>query len=143
MLLAIALPKPRFRWSVLTGRCRTRIAAGLVLLAIAAGYGLFSGQRFARRNSDEKAFDQPLVRIGHALTPLPFHMQGFTPQSDRELYLAAVITDQQDVSFGLTVLALRMIVTLTVGGIGLVLLTAGSTEWEIRSEAPIGGTSLS
>jgi len=131
--------KPRFRWSALTGRCRTRIAAGLLMLAIAVGYGLFAGQRFARRSNDEQVFDQPLVRFAHALTPLPLQMRGFIPLSDRELYLATVITDQQDISFGLTMLVLRMIVALTVGGIGLVLLTAGSTEWEVRSELTVDG----
>lgn len=41
---------------------------------------------------------------------------------------------RQDALFGMTVLALRLIVALTVAGLGLVLLTAGSTEWELRSE---------
>ena len=137
MAFSLKLPKPRFRWSALTGRCRARLAVGLLVLAIAIGYGLFAGQRFAHRSNDEKVFDQPLVRLGHALTPLPFDMSRFTPQSDRELYMAAVITDQQDINFGLTMLVLRMIVALTIGGIGLVLLTAGSTEWEVRSELPV------
>jgi hypothetical protein len=50
------------------------------------------------------------------------------------LYLATVISDQHDMINGLTVLALRMVLALTAGGFGLVLLTAGSTEWELRSE---------
>jgi hypothetical protein len=32
----------------------------------------------------------------------------------------------------------RLLATVTVGGLGLVLLTAGSTEWEIRSEGRAG-----
>ena len=39
---------------------------------------------------------------------------------------------------GLTLLALRLILAVTAGGFGLILLTAGSTEWEIRSEAGPG-----
>jgi hypothetical protein len=37
-------------------------------------------------------------------------------------------------NIALTVLMLRMVAAATAGGIGLVLLTAGSTEWELRSE---------
>jgi hypothetical protein len=33
------------------------------------------------------------------------------------------------------VLAVRLILAATSGEFGLILLTAGSTEWEIRSEA--------
>ena len=106
---------------------------------MAAGYGLYAGQRFSRRNRDERAFDQPLVRLGRGLTPAPVHLRSVTPQNARELYLVTVISDQQDVMFGLTVLVLRMIATLTAGGLGLVLLTAGSTEWEIRSETHARG----
>lgn len=125
----------RFQWSLLRGRCRRRIIAGLVLLVVAVGYGSYAGQRFGIRGNDERVFDQALARLGHALTPPPVHMRGFSPQSDRELYLVTVVSDQQDIMFGLTMLVLRMIAALTVAGIGLVLLTAGSTEWEIRSEA--------
>jgi len=35
--------------------------------------------------------------------------------------------------FGIVVLMLRAIITLTVAGLSLVALTAGATEWEIRS----------
>ncbi|MEI6669517.1 MAG: hypothetical protein WCP29_15310 [Acidobacteriota bacterium] len=127
-------PTTRFHWSALRGRCRRRVIIGLALLAVAAGYGAYAGQRFGVRGDDEGAFDQVLARQGHALTPPPVHLRGFSPQSDREVYLLTVIGDQHDIMFGLTMLVLRMIATLTVAGIGLVLLTAGSTEWEIRSE---------
>jgi hypothetical protein len=56
------------------------------------------------------------------------------PENSRELYLAAVITDQQDVMLGLVLFILRMIAAITSGGLGLVLVTAGATEWEVRSE---------
>jgi hypothetical protein len=128
-------PSTRFQWSALRGRCRRRIAVGLVLLIVGGCYAAYAGQRFGTRGNDEGVFDQELARLGHVLTPPPVHMRGISPANDRELYLMAVIKDQQDITFGLTMLVLRMIATLTVGGIGLVLLTAGSTEWEIRSEA--------
>ena len=69
------------------------------------------------------------------MNPPPVHLRAYVPQNDRELYLAAVISDQHDMINGLTVLALRLILAGTAGGFGLILLTAGSTEWEIRSEA--------
>jgi len=134
MPFRLKTPTPRFRWSALKGRCRPRIVAGLVMLAVAAGYGLYASQRFSGRSRDERAFDQPIVRLGRALTPAPVHLRTITPQNARELYLVTVISDQQDIMYGLTVLVLRMIAILTVAGLGLVLLTAGSTEWEIRSE---------
>lgn len=135
MPFRLKLPTSRFHWSALRGRCRRRITVGLVLLVVAASYGAYAGQRLGERGNDEGVFDQPLARLGHALTPPPVHIRGFSPQSDRELYLLTVVSDQQDIMFGLTMLVLRMIATLTVAGTGLVLLTAGSTEWEIRSEA--------
>ena len=46
---------------------------------------------------------------------------------------AGLARDQQDLLFGITVLLLRLVVTGTVAGVGLILLTAGSTEWELRS----------
>jgi hypothetical protein len=134
MSLRLSFPTPRFAWSELRGRCRTRLAAGLIVLAIAAAYAAWAGHQFAVRGGDTRAFDQPLVHLAARMTPPPAGLRGIQPRNDRELYLLAVITDQQDVLFGLTVLVLRMIVALTVGGIGLVLLTAGSTEWEMRSE---------
>jgi len=125
----------RFRWSALRGRCRRHLVAGVLILAAAAAYAWFAGAHMARRGSDERAFDQPLLRLAVRLTPPPAHLFQHQPQNDRELYLATVIEDQRDMITGLTVLLLRMIVAVTAGGIGLVLLTAGSTEWEIRSGA--------
>lgn len=126
--------KTRFVWSALRGACRRRLIAGLVLLALALGYGIYAGRQFGRRGSDAHVLDQPLVRAARGLTPAPRHLRSIEPANDRELYLVTVISDQQDVTFGLTLLILRTIVALTLGGLGLVLLTAGSTEWEIRSE---------
>jgi hypothetical protein len=128
----------RFRRSALTGRCRRRLLGGLVLLAAAAAYASFAGAQMARRGADDHAFDQPLVRISARMNPLPAHLRAYVPQNDRELYLAAVISDQHDMINALTVLALRLILAVTAGGFGLILLTAGSTEWEIRSEAASG-----
>lgn len=128
-------PSTRFHWSALRGRCKRRIVAGLILLLVAALYATYAGQRFGTRGNDDGVFDQQLARLGHLMTPPPVHMRSISPQNERELYLVTVVKDQQDITFGLTMLVLRMIATLTVGGIGLVLLTAGSTEWEIRSEA--------
>lgn len=63
------------------------------------------------------------------------HLGSVVPENNRELYLVTVISDQQDTMFGLTLLVLRMILALTIGGFGLVLMTAGATEWEVLSEA--------
>jgi hypothetical protein len=125
----------QFRWSALKGRCRRRLAAGLLILAAATAYAWFAGSQLARRGSDEGAFDQPLVRFAARMNPLPAHLHQYEPQNGRELYLATVIRDQRDMLVGLTALLLRMIAAVTLGGLGLVLLTAGSTEWEVRSEA--------
>jgi len=134
MPIRLPVRSPRFAWSALGGRCRARLVAGLVVLGVAAGCGIFAGRQFAERGRDARAFDQPLVRLGADLTRPPALVAALQPSNDRELYLLAVISDQRDMLFGLTVLMLRMIVTLTFGGIGIVLLTAGSTEWEVRSE---------
>ena len=128
----------QFRWSALKGRCRRRLAAGLLVLVAAAAYAWFAGSQMARRGSDEGAFDQPLVRFAARMNPLPPHLHQYQPQNDRELYLATVIKDQRDMLVGLTALMLRMIAAVTAGGIGLTLLTAGSTEWEVRSEPAPG-----
>jgi hypothetical protein len=75
------------------------------------------------------------------VTAIPEDALRLTPMSDRELYLKAVLTDQQDLTFGMALFMLRMILTVTIGGIGMVLLTAASTEWEIRSatSSPVSG----
>jgi hypothetical protein len=74
------------------------------------------------------------VRAAQRMVPPPKHLKDVWPENSRELYLAAVITDQQDVMFGLVLLMIRMIAAATAGGLGLVLVTAGATEWEVRSE---------
>ena len=124
----------RFAWSALHGRCRRRIAGGLILLIVGMALIVWAGHRFGQRGSEALGFDQPLVRFAARLTQTPPGLRDFKPKDDREVYLATVITDQQDVLFGVTVLAFRLIGALTLLGLGLVLLTAGSTEWEIRSE---------
>jgi hypothetical protein len=129
---------PRFIRSVFRGRCRRNLRTGLVLLVLAGSYAGWAGQRFSARGADAHAFDQVLVRYGAALVVPPVHLQGFVPQNDRELYLFTVVSDDKDVMDGLTILLLRMIVSMSMGGLGLVLLTAGATEWEVRSELPPG-----
>jgi hypothetical protein len=130
------MSKSRFERSLLRGRCRRNLVAGLILLALTVGYGSWGANRFGRRGADANAFDQPIVRAALRMVPPPFHLKDVFPRTDRELYLSTVISDQQDVMFGLALLILRMIVTLTFGGLGLVLVSAGATEWEIRSECP-------
>ncbi len=135
MPIAFQLPKSRFRWSALRGRCRVRILVGLAVLLLALAYTSYAGQRFGHRGYDDRGFDTPIVRLAHTFTPPPRHMRDMTAENERELYLITVISDQQDVVFGLTAFLLRMVVSTTIAGFGLILLTAGSTEWEIRSEA--------
>ena len=130
---------PRFHWSVLRGRCRRNLLGGLVLLLMAIAYGTWAGNRFRTRGADATAFDQPIVRAATQMVTAPPHLLGIKPQNDREVYLVTVVSDQQDVMLGLVVLLLRTIVALTVGGLGLVLTTAGATEWEIRSEVAAPG----
>jgi hypothetical protein len=128
----------RFRWSALNRRARRRLAGGLVLLAAALAYAAFAGFGLASRAADERAFDQPLVRLATRMNPLPSDLFLYEPRSDREIYLAAAFRDQRDMSIALTAFVLRMIGAVTAGGFGLILLTAGSTEWEVRSEAAAG-----
>ena len=130
---------PRFHWSVLRGRCRRNLLGGLVLLLMAIAYGTWAGDRFRTRGADATAFDQPIVRAATQMVTAPPHLRAVQPQNDREVYLMTVVSDQHDVMFGLVVILLRMIVALTIGGLGLVLTTAGATEWEIRSELVLRG----
>ena len=118
------------------GRCRRRLLAGLVVVIIAGGYGSWAVWRLGQRGGDSQSFDQPLVQLAARLTSLPEALRGARAQTYREQYLMAVIGHQRDTMLGLTVLILRMIGTVTAAGLGLILLTAGSTEWEIRSETP-------
>ena len=94
------------------------------MLFVAGGHGIWAASHLSVRGSDDRTFDQVLVSAARSATPLPDMVRRMTPQSDNELYLKAVITDQQDLVFGM----------VTIGGLGMVLLTAASTEWEIRSE---------
>ncbi len=126
--------RARFDRGRFRGRCRRNLLAGLVLALIGIVYGGWGARQFGRRGADATAFDQPLVRAAARMVRLPSHLRTIQPQNSRELYLLAVVTDEQDVLFGLVVLMLRVIVSLTVGGLGLVLVTAGATEWEVRSE---------
>jgi hypothetical protein len=125
--------RARFDRALFHGRCRRNLLAGLFLLTVALLYSSLAGQHFRHRGADATAFDQPLVRAAQALVVEPADLRGLQPQNDRELYLRTVVSDQHDVLFGLVVLLLRFIVALTIGGLGLVLVTAGATEWEIRS----------
>lgn len=134
-------PRSRFSWAVFHGRCRRRLLAGLVLLALAAAYAAYGARQFGRRGADGSAFDRAVVvRLAHAMTPPPVHLRGIEPSNSRELYLLTVIADQQDVLTGLTVLLLRLIPAVTLGVLGMVLVTGGSTEWEVRSEIAAGYT---
>ena len=123
----------RFQWPLFRGRCRRNLLAGLVLAIVAGTYAGWAAQRFSARGADARAFDQPLVRYGSWIVGQPMHLRDVQPQNDRELYLLTVISDQRDVMVGLTILLLRMIISMSVGGLGMVLLTAGATEWEVRS----------
>jgi hypothetical protein len=128
------MSKPRFDRFAFRGRCRRNLLTGLVLMALGVAYGSWGAWQFGQRGADARAFDQPMVRAAQRMVPLPKHLKDVWPENSRELYLAAVITDQQDVMLGLVLFMLRMIAALTAGGLGLVLVTAGATEWEVRSE---------
>jgi hypothetical protein len=125
----------RFDRSLFRGRCRRNLLAGLVLVVLGVAYGTWGANQFGLRGADIRAFDQPVVRAAQRMVPPPKHLKDVWPENSRELYLAAVITDQQDVLLGLVLLMLRMIAALTAGGLGLVLVTAGATEWEVRTAA--------
>lgn len=124
----------RFSWDVFAGRIRRRILTGLLLFAVAVAYGTWAGRRLAERGSERGTFDQPLVRAAGRLVRRPDRIPDVRERTFAEAELAAIARDQQDLLFGLTVLLLRLLATGTIAGLGLVLLTAGSTEWEIRSE---------
>ena len=128
----------RYRWSALNRRARRRLLAGSLLLLAAVAYAAFAGFHMARRGADARAFDQPVVRLAARMNPLPVHLFMYEPQTGREDYLAAVIRDQRDMTIALTALVFRMIAAMTAGGFGVILMTAGSIEWEVRSEAAPG-----
>jgi hypothetical protein len=124
----------RFTWSVFHGRCRRNLLVGLALFVLAAAYAAFAAAHFASRGTDRYAFDRPLVRFAQGMIHQPLLVRAVPPRNNREFYLLTVISDKDDVLKGTTVLMLRMIIVMTAGGLGLVLLTAGATEWEVRSE---------
>lgn len=125
----------RFSMALFTGRARARILGGLLVLALSLGYGAWATRRLGQRGSERGTFDQPLVDVAGRLVQRPDRLPEVPVETSLELELSAVARDQQDLLFGLTVLLLRLVATGTVAGLGLILLTAGSTEWEIRSEA--------
>jgi len=125
----------RFKWPVFRGRCRRNLLAGLVLFVLAGGYGSWAAYRFASGDDGGHAFDRAVVQLAPPMIREPRHLSGVQPRNITEFYLLSVISDQRDALVGMTVLALRGIIALTAAGLGLVLLTAGATEWEIRSEA--------
>jgi hypothetical protein len=124
----------RFSWAVFHGRVRTRVVLGAVILSLALGYGTWATRRLGQRGSERGTFDQPLVAAAGQLVRRPDRIPDVAVRTLTELELSAVARDQQDLLFGLAVLLMRLLVTGTVAGLGLILLTAGSTEWEIRSE---------
>ena len=138
-----------FLWSEFRSHARTRLLIGLVLLVIGLGYGSWAALRFGIRGADAVGFDRPIVDAARSLVPAPLVTQTMRPTNNRELVMMGAVFGQHDTVVGLTVLLLRLIAALTVVGFGLVLLTAGSTEWEVRSEfararrqPPAGGAAL-
>lgn len=125
----------RFDRKALRGRSRRNLAGGLLLLILSLAYGSWATARLATRGAERTTFDTPVVRVAASLVTSPDVRPDFDPKTSTEFYLLAVITDQQDILFGLTLLVLRLLVAGTAAGLGLVLLTAGATEWEVRSEA--------
>jgi hypothetical protein len=124
-----------FHWSAFRGRARTRVLFGVAVLAVALAYGTWATRRLGERGAERATFDQPLVRTAARLIQAPDRLPRIEPRTSVEVELLAVARDQQDVLFGLTVLLLRLLLTGTVAGLGMVLLTAGSTEWELASAA--------
>jgi hypothetical protein len=126
---------PRFRRSALNRRARWRLVGGLLLLFLSLAYATWGAARLGTAGDDGRALDRPLVGVAARMTaPLRRFVPQGEPRTEDEQMLRAIVRDQQDVVFGLTVLLLRLVLASTVGGLGLVLLTAGSTEWELRSE---------
>lgn len=120
------------------GRTRTRVLLGLLILCVALTYGTWAARRLGQRGSERGTFDQPLVEVAGRVVRRPDRIPDIAVRTSKEVELAAIARDQQDLLFGMTVLLVRLIAAVTVGGLGLILLTAGSTEWEIRSEGRAG-----
>lgn len=126
-----------FLWSALSGRCRRRMAWGLALLALGLCYAGWSGVRLAR-GEPRSTIDAPIANAAAVMVAPPALPRGFDLNDDRQVDLFAAVLNRQDALFGMTVLMLRLIVAFTVAGLGLVLLTAGSTEWQLLSELARG-----
>jgi hypothetical protein len=124
----------RFKWSVFRGRCRRNLLVGLVVFVLAGLYGTWAAHRFAARSDDTHAFDRALTQLAQPMVRQPAQLRTIEPRNITELYLMSIISDQRNALAGITVLMLRCIFALTAAGLGLVLLTAGATEWEVRSE---------
>ena len=124
----------RFKWSVFGGRCRRNLLTGLMLCILAGTYGTWAAHRLASRGADALAFDRPIVSVARSLARSPVPVSAIRPQNMREVYLKTVISDDRDVLEGLTAFLLRLVIVMTTGALGMVLLTAGATEWEVRSE---------
>ena len=133
MAIRSARVSQRFRWSLFQGRCRRNLLVGLVLCVVAGAYGSWAAHRLANRGADARAFDRPLVSLAQSLVRPPAGVRAFRPQTTGEFYLLTEVSDQRDVLEGLTAFLLRLIIVMTGGALGMVLLTAGATEWEIRS----------
>jgi hypothetical protein len=131
-----------FSWSAFNGRCRSRLLVGLALMIVGLGYGTWGAARLAGADVRSR-LDGPLVDFAARLVAPPQLPRGFRAANDRERALVVALVDRQDALFGMTLLVFRMIVALTIAGLGLVLLTAGSTEWEIRSESLATSTASS
>ena len=131
----IPLRVSRFSRSVFRGQVRRRVVVGAIMLAVAIAYGTWATHRLGVRGSERDTYDQPVVAAAGRMVQRPDRVPHVAIRTPTELELSAVTRDQQDLLFGLTVLLARLLVTGTVGCLGLVLLAAGSTEWEVRSES--------
>ena len=134
--MSVTPPPPRrFRRDALNTRARWRLLGGLALLFVSLAYGTWAARRLAMPGGEDTAVDRPLVHVATRLNaPLQVRVEG-EPKTDDEYYLRVLVRDQADVMLAMTVLILRLGIAGACAGFGLVLLTAGSTEWELRSES--------
>lgn len=128
-----ARQRQRFRRELLVGSVRYRLLGGLGLLVLAMWYGSWAAAHLARHGAERDAFDRPVVNFASRIVTAPDVEVRFVPKTEDEVYLLAVVRAQQDTVFGVTLLLFRWILTSVVAGMGMVLLTAGATEWEVRS----------
>lgn len=123
----------RFRRELLVGPLRHRLLGGLALLVLSLWYGTWAAAHLARPGAERDTFDAPVVRFASRLVTAPDVDVPFDARTENEVYLLAIVRAQQDIVFGVTLLLLRCGSAAIVAGLGLVLLTAGATEWEVRS----------